>query len=131
MRLVARIGAVLLRRHIVTRVRGTDGAVYLLYKDGSTRKYLKGAIVQDYAASTIEPAPKVASDLWASADSDRIVFIDKGGDRAFAIDRTTGRLLAQYTAPEFKELRAGAVDESGRTLYLLTADGAMFKIPLT
>ncbi len=108
----------------------TDGAVYLLYKDGSTRKYLKGAIVQDYAASTIEPTPKAASDLWASADSDRIVFIDKGGDRAFAIDRTTGRLLAQYTAPEFKELRAGAVDESGRTLYLLTADGAMYKVPL-
>lgn len=34
MRLVARIGAVLLRRHIVTRVRGTDGAVYLTFDDG-------------------------------------------------------------------------------------------------
>ncbi|MFA5854047.1 MAG: hypothetical protein WC866_03090 [Patescibacteria group bacterium] len=108
----------------------TDGAVYLLYKDGSTRKYLKGASVQDYASSVIEPAPAGAADLWASADSDKLVFIDKGGDRAFTVDRTTGRLLSQMTAPEFKDLRAGAVDESGRTLYLLTAAGAMYKVPL-
>lgn len=108
----------------------TDGAVYLLYKDGSTRKYLKGASVQDYSASKIEPAPERASDLWASADSDKIVFIDRGGDRAFAVDRTTGRLLAQYTAPEFKGLRAAAVDESGRTLYLLAASGTIYKMPL-
>jgi sugar lactone lactonase YvrE len=108
----------------------TDGAVYLLYKDGSTRKYLKGASVQDYAPSVIEPAPAGAADLWASADSDKLVFIDKGGDRALTVDRTTGRLLSQMTAPEFKDLRAGAVDESGRTLYLLTATGSVYRVPL-
>ncbi len=108
----------------------TDGSVYLLYKDGTTRKYLKGASVQDYAPTTIEPTLTEAADLWASAESDRIVFIDKGGNRAIAIDRTTGRLLAQYTAREFENLRAGAVDESGRTLSLLTAGGSIYRIPI-
>ncbi len=108
----------------------TDGAVYLLYKDGMTRKYLKGAIVQDYAPSAIDPAPTNASHLWASADSDKLAFIDQDSDRAFTVDRTTGRLLAQMTAPEFRELRAAAIDESGRTLYLLTAPGTIYKVPL-
>ncbi len=108
----------------------TDGAVYLLYKDGSTRKYLKGASVQDYAPSAIDPLPTNASHLWASLDSDKIVFIDQGGDRAFTVDRTTGRLLAQITAPAFKDLRTAAVDDGGRALYLLNAQGIIYKVPL-
>ena len=108
----------------------TDGAVYLLYKNGATGKYLKGAVVQDYAASPIDPPPTNATHLWASADSDKLAFIDQDSDRAFTVDRTTGRLLAQFTAPEFRELRAAVVDEGGRTLYLLTAPGTIYKVPL-
>ncbi|WKZ29527.1 MAG: hypothetical protein QY323_02250 [Patescibacteria group bacterium] len=108
----------------------TDGAVYLLYKDGTTRKYLKGAVVQDYAPSVIDPAPSNASHLWASADSDKLVFIDQDSSRAFTVDRTTGRLLAQMTAPEFRDLRAATVDDGGRALYLLTASGTIYKVPL-
>lgn len=108
----------------------TDGAVYLLDKDGSTQKYLKGAAVQDYSASPIDPAPTNASSLWASADSDRIVFIDKGGDHAYEVDRNTGRLLAQLTSPAFKNLVASAIDDKGHALSLLTSAGAIYQVPL-
>ncbi len=108
----------------------TDGAVYLLYKDGATHKYLKGATVQDYAPSAIDPAPSNAGQMWVSPNSDKIVFIEQGGDRAFTVDRTTGRLLSQLTSPAFKDLRAATVDDSGHNLYLLTAMGTIYKVPL-
>lgn len=108
----------------------TDGAVYLLYKDGVTRKYMKGAGVSGYEASVIEPAPTSAGQLWASVDSDKLVFADEGGDRAFVVDKATGRLLSQLQAPEFQGMRAVTADAKGRTLYLLAGDGTMYAVPL-
>ncbi len=108
----------------------TDGAVYMLYQDGLTRKYLKGASVQDYASSTIDPAPAHAAQAWVSPNSDKLVFIDQGGERAYEVDRTTGRLIAQLTSPKFKNLQAAAVDDGGRGLFLLNGDGAIYAIPL-
>ncbi len=108
----------------------TDGAVYLLYQDGSTRKYLKGASVQDYTPSVIDPVPTHAAQAWVSPNSDKLVFIDQGGERAYEVDRTTGRLIAQLTSPEFKNLQAATVDESGHNLFLLNGSGTIYKIPL-
>ena len=107
-----------------------DGAIYLLYRDGTTRKYLKGAVVQEYAASTIDPAPSGAATPWVSAGSNKLVFADIGGDRAYVVDKTTGRLLSQLTAPEFKDLRASAVDAKGATVYLLAGDGKIYAVPI-
>lgn len=107
----------------------TDGAVYLLYRDGSTRKYLKGASVQEYAPSTVDPAPANAASLWAPPDSGKLVFADIGGDRAYVVDKTTGRLLSQLTAPQFKDLRAVTVDDQGSTAYLL-AGGRIYAVPI-
>lgn len=106
-----------------------DGAVYLLYKNGSTRKFLKGASVLEYNASSIEPAPTDASTLWASQDSGKLVFADIGGDRAYVVDKTTGRLLSQLTAPEFKGLSAVTVDDKGNTVYVL-AGGKIYAVPI-
>ncbi|HJV32775.1 MAG TPA: hypothetical protein VJ694_01990 [Patescibacteria group bacterium] len=108
----------------------TDGAVYLLYKDGATRKYMKGAAVSEYAATAIDPAAGNAAQLWASADSDKLFFIDEGGDRAFTVDKASGRLLAQMTSPKFQGLLAGAPDEKGRTFYLLAGDGTIYAVPV-
>jgi len=107
----------------------TDGAVFLLYRDGTTRKFLKGASVQEYAPSAIDPAPADASGLWASADSGKLVFADLGGDRAYVVDKTTGRLLSQLTAPEFSGLRAVTVDDKGNTVYLLSG-ASIYAVPL-
>lgn len=107
-----------------------DGALYLLYRDGSTRKFLKGASVQEYAPTAIDPAPADATGLWASADSNKLAFADRGGDRAYLVDKTTGRLLSQLTAPEFAGLRAAAVDDGGRAVYLATASGRIYAVPI-
>jgi len=108
----------------------TDGAIYLLYADGSTRKYLKGAAVTGYEATAIDPPASAASQLWASADSDKLAFIDEGGDRAFVVDKSSGKLLSQMSAPQFQGLRAATADERGRTLYLLAGDGAIYAVPI-
>lgn len=107
-----------------------DGAVYLLYPDGSTRKYLKGAAVSGYAASAIDPAAVSAGHLWASADSDKLMFVDEGGDRAFTVDKTSGRLLAQMASPKFQGLLAATADAKGRTMYLLAGDGTIYAVPI-
>ncbi|MEK7545593.1 MAG: hypothetical protein AAB554_00780 [Patescibacteria group bacterium] len=108
----------------------TDGAVYLLYKDGSTRKYMKGAVVAEYAAAPIDPPALAAGQLWASADSDKLFFIDEDGGRAFTVDKASGRLLAQMTSPKFQGLLAGTPDEKGRTFYLLAGDGTIYAVPI-
>ncbi|HTK60408.1 MAG TPA: hypothetical protein VL283_04390 [Candidatus Baltobacteraceae bacterium] len=108
----------------------TDGAIFLLYRDGSTRKYMKGAAVPDHAPAPIDPPAASAGQLWASADSDKLMFIDEGGDRAFIIDKGSGRLLAQMTAPQFQGLLAGTADEKGRTMYLLAGDGTIYAVPI-
>ena len=108
----------------------TDGAVFLLYRDGSTRKYMRGAAVSEYAPAPIDPPASAAEQLWASADSDKLYFIDKGGDRAFTVDKAGGRLLAQTTSPKFQGLLAGTADEKGRTLYLLAGDGTIYAVPM-
>jgi hypothetical protein len=108
----------------------TDGSIYLVYADGATKKYLKGATVTEYSPAAIEPPASNASQPWASLDSDKLMFIDKGGDRAFTLDKSNGRLLSQLTAPEFKNLLAGTADEKGRTLYLLAGDGTIYAVPI-
>lgn len=108
----------------------TDGAVYLLYRDGSTRKYMKGAAVSEYAAAPIDPPASSAAQFWASADSDKLFFIDQGADRAFTVDKASGRLLAQMTSPKFQGLLAGTPDEKGRTFYLLAGDGTIYAVPI-
>lgn len=108
----------------------TDGAVYLLYKDGATRKYMKGAAVTGYEPMPIDPAPSSGAQLWASADSDKLVFADEGGDRAFTVDKASGRLLAQYQSERFQGLRAVTADAKGRTLYVLSGDGTIYAVPI-
>ncbi len=107
-----------------------DGAIYLLYPDGSTKKYLKGAAVQEYNPSAIDPAPAQAGGLWASADSGRLVFGALGGDRLYVVDKTTGRLISQLTAPEFKGVRAVAVDVQGNNAYVLAGSGTIYQVPI-
>jgi hypothetical protein len=108
----------------------TDGAIYLLYGDGLTRKYLKGAEVSGYVPWPIDPPAASAAQFWASADSDKLVFIDEGGDRAFVIDKAGGRLLSQMTSPKFQGLLAGTADDKGRTLYVLAGDGTIYTAPI-
>jgi len=108
----------------------TDGAVFLLYRDGSTRKYMKGADVSGYVSAPIDPPVSSAEQLWASADSDKLIFIGKGGDRAYVVQKAGGNLLAQMTSPKFQGLLAGTADEKGRTLYLLAGDGTIYAVPI-
>lgn len=108
----------------------TDGAVYLLYRDGSTRKYMKGADVSGYVPASIDPPVEAAEQLWASADSDKLIFIGKGGDRAYVVQKAGGHLVAQMTSPKFQGLLAGTADEKGRTLYLLAGDGTIYAAPI-
>lgn len=107
----------------------TDGAVYLLYADGSTRKWLRGAAVSGYAPSAIDPLPSSAAQLWASADASRLFFIERGGGRAFSVDKASGRLLAQMSSPKFSNLLAATSDGKGNVLYLLDADGTIYAVP--
>ena len=86
--------------------------------------------MQDYTPSVIDPAAANATQAWVSPNSEKLVFIDQGGERAYEVDRTTGRLIAQLTSPEFKNLRAAAVDDNGHDLFLLNGNGTIYKIPL-
>lgn len=105
-----------------------DGALYLLAPDGTIRKHMKGSQVEGFTTPWIDPAPISAADLWTSPDSERLVFIDRGG-RVFVVDKENGKLVSQLTSPTFESLSAAAVSDDGKMAYLL-AGGRVLKIPL-
>ena len=107
----------------------SDGALYLLSPAGLTKKYLKGAPIGEYRPGAIEPAPQAAADLWTSAESKWLAFIERGGDRLFLLDKKSGQLAAQLTSDQFRGLSSMAVDDKGAFAYLLS-ENRILKVPL-
>lgn len=106
-----------------------DGAVYFISGDGHAEKFMKGAAIGDFRAPAIEPAPASAADLWASPDYDRLLFIDKGGDRLFMLDKKSGALIGQYKSPALTGLEAMAVNPDTGIIHLMAA-GKIYAVPM-
>jgi hypothetical protein len=106
-----------------------DGALYLVSKEGKMRKFMHGAAVAEFVPPVIDPPPTDAAELWADAGSPWLIFIDKGGNRLFVVDKSTGRLAGQLTSPAFDSLDGLALDERGGYAYLLDGN-RVWTIPL-
>jgi hypothetical protein len=102
-----------------------DGALYVLTSDGEIRKTLKGAPVEAFKPAPIEPKPKDAGALWVSPDSGRLIllYVEKGGDRAYVIDKNSGKLAMQIVLEKEAGLSAAFVE--GGMLYLLVDRGVL------
>jgi len=104
---------------------GIDGAVWLLYPNGSMLKFFAGE-QQPFALEQVDPPLTQAVALWmnmADPPAGRIFIADAATNRVLVFDKE-GKFLAQLTPLEHDEalndLKDIYVDEMTNTLYLLT-----------
>ncbi len=107
----------------------SDAALYLLSPAGEIRKYLRGQPAPSFSQPKIDPPPAADAGLWTDPQSPWLMFIERGKNRLFIIDKNNGRLGGQLTSPAFASIDAFAVDDQSNFAYLLS-DGKIFKVPL-
>jgi DNA-binding beta-propeller fold protein YncE len=95
-----------------------DGTVFVLRSNGKILRFVGGRDVA-WSQGEVEPSLTSASDLWTSAESNRIYVLDPSGQRLLVYDKETGILKTQYHSSSFSGLTDFVVDETGKTIYLL------------
>jgi len=106
-----------------------DGSVFILKKDGSVVRFMKGGEV-GWRQETAEPAIKDATRVWTSVDSPFLYILEPSAKRLLVYHKETGVFLNQYRSDAFVNLADFLVDEPTKTLYFL-AGSKLFAIQAT
>ncbi len=106
-----------------------DGDIYVLKTNGQVLKFSSGVEQSDFAIQGLDPALASADKIWTYTDVNNIYILDGAGKRLIVLDKT-GVLKQQITAAEFVHPTDMAVDEPGKTAYVIDS-GKLYKIPLT
>lgn len=97
-----------------------DGHIYLLFADGTIRKFLGGEPVSFEIGGLSEPLKKPVAIYTAPDEQGRYIYIaDAGAERIVQIDKD-GQLVQQFKSSngkQFADLRGLYVDEIGGKLY--------------
>ena len=113
-----------------SRLRGAnslavDGSVYVLVQNAIYR-YDRG-LASDFDARGIDPPLEAASKIHTNPDTQFIYLLDPATQRIVVINKE-GALVAQYTSPQFDNLKDLVVDEANRSMYVLNGS-VIFGIP--
>jgi hypothetical protein len=102
-----------------------DGHIYLLFADGTIRKFLSGEPVSFEISGLDEPLQAPVALYTAPDEEARYIYIaDAGAGRIVQIDKD-GRLIRQFKAAgggQFADLRGLYVDEIGGRLYFTSGN---------
>lgn len=94
-----------------------DGYIYILKKDGSILKYLKGE-KQEFKLESISPEFKKASKIIVSPEFEYIYILEPI-EKRLAVFNKIGKFLMQYKADDLENLNDFAIDEKNKKIYLL------------
>ncbi len=95
-----------------------EGSIYALHANGAITELVQGN-VQDFTLDPIDPALTDAASLWTSPDSTYLYVFSPSSERLILFDKS-GKLEIQFTATEFKNGRAFAIDEKAKKAYVVT-----------
>lgn len=102
-----------------------DANVYVLKKDGSLVRFSNGG--QDgFSLSLIDPKLENGNQVWTDADASMIAIADAQGKRIATFTKE-GRLIAQYTSPDFKGPTDIIGDIANKKLYVIDGN-AIYEI---
>ncbi|EKD33292.1 MAG: hypothetical protein ACD_76C00053G0009 [uncultured bacterium] len=97
-----------------------DGSIYILANNGSITRFTSGA--QDaYNSPVFDPPLDQPAKIWTDFDAKYLYVLDK--TRVIAIDKSTSNIKAQFTFSGISDLRDMIVDETNKTVFVLTNNG--------
>jgi DNA-binding beta-propeller fold protein YncE len=94
-----------------------DGDLFILKTTGEIIK-LTGGEKQEFVLSNINPTLDKPSVLRTGSSMNNIYILEPANKRVVVIDKT-GKLVAQYTANEWKAPSSIIIDEAGKKVYIL------------
>ncbi len=103
-----------------------DGNVYILFSDGSMKKFLKGKL-EAFSLEAPDPPIEKATRLIASETGKFFYLFEENLNRLLVFSRD-GRYVSQYELPAGNKPSDAAVDEQNRIIYFI-ASGTIFKVP--
>jgi hypothetical protein len=96
-----------------------DGTILLLKSDGTVVRFAGGSEVS-YSLETVDPAIEDATRIWTDGESDYLYLLEPAQSRVIVYEKESGAFIAQYTSSVFTNLLDFYVDESTRSIYLLS-----------
>lgn len=104
-----------------------DGSIYILFDDGSIRKYTKGK-PDTFSLSGLEKPLSHATRLFTSSDQNNLYILDNGNSR-IAIVNKDGAYQAEYSAALLAKAIDFDVDEKDKKIYVLS-DNKIWEIDI-
>ncbi|KKR99595.1 MAG: hypothetical protein UU49_C0005G0053 [Candidatus Magasanikbacteria bacterium GW2011_GWC2_41_17] len=95
-----------------------DGSIYTAKPNGTINKF-DGGQLQNFSLIALDPQLNSAVKIFSSPDSTNLFILDPGQKRMIIWNKKTQKLIAQYTAEEFIDLKDFSIDEKNKTIYLL------------
>jgi hypothetical protein len=96
-----------------------DGTIIILKSDGSVVRFAGGSEVS-YSLETVDPPLNNPTRIWTDGESDHLYILEPTNSRVIVYEKESGEFISQYTSPVFTDLTGFFVDESTRSIYLLS-----------
>lgn len=98
-----------------------DGGLYLLTNNNRLKYFSGNKFQEEIGLPEFNPALTDRAQIFTNADSTYVYILDPNGQRVIVVDKK-GQLKIQYTSKEFTDLRAMAVAEKEKKIYLLSGN---------
>lgn len=104
-----------------------DGSVYILFSDGSIKKYTRGA-EESFSISGLTDDFSSPAALFTTSDVSNIYALDTGKNRLVKLDKS-GTFVAQYQASILKDATALTVSNDEKSAFVLSG-GKIYQLNL-
>lgn len=104
-----------------------DSAIYILYSDGSVKKFLRGA-EESFSVTGLDKPLSSPTRIYTNADASKLYILDTGNSRIVVLNKT-GSYDTQVTATVIKNAKEFTVDEGNKKAYVLV-DKKVYEITL-
>ncbi len=101
-----------------------DGDMYLLANNGEIKKYTAGK-QKNFSTGAIDPALDNPTKISTSTNSDSLYVLDKTNQRLIELDKSSGRLIAQYRSNSFNDLKDLIIDYKNKQAFLLNGKSVL------
>lgn len=95
-----------------------DSAIYMAKNNGEVWK-MENNQKQNWNLDNLEPKLTTATKIYTQNGSDNLFILDAKSQRVVIWNKKDNKLIAQYTSPDFHDLRDMAVNEKDKKIYLL------------